>query len=255
MNTCCFTRQQNQSWAHFSGDYNAIHFELAAAQKAGQPALLVHGMRAILDLQQRISVPAPGLQNALLQFSARLRAPVLCDALYQIEAEHGKALLIHQESGEKCLQSRLGIACQVAAPSPVFRQEIPQSQLAALQHEWPQDLSCQPWAFLAGVLFRQQLHTPWHFPFLTDTPQDLPAPLTRLFSTATVVHTHQDITFPARLYTGELPLHSGLQLISDHPLLMGSAQSGWVIQNTLHATQQGELAMQIRTTLKATTST
>lgn len=76
-----YTLSDAQRWAAFSGDYNPIHFDLQHAQRFGQQALTVHGMRAMLDIKYQLST---GLLPCLpatdfLRFNTRLRQPVLCN--------------------------------------------------------------------------------------------------------------------------------------------------------------------------------
>src|SRR6185312_6718807 len=51
----CFAPDSIERWASFSCDYNPIHFDLAAAKRAGSEQLIVHGMLAVLPVKEALS--------------------------------------------------------------------------------------------------------------------------------------------------------------------------------------------------------
>jgi hypothetical protein len=65
-------------WADFSGDYNPIHFDLAAARVAGLDALVVHGMLALIPIKQRLSEEA---REGWMKFRAAFRNPIAHDSV------------------------------------------------------------------------------------------------------------------------------------------------------------------------------
>lgn len=51
----CFGADEISSWAHFSGDYNPIHFCADAARRAGSPEIIVHGMLPLVYVKQTLA--------------------------------------------------------------------------------------------------------------------------------------------------------------------------------------------------------
>jgi hypothetical protein len=73
-----------RKWAHFSGDYNPIHFDLAHARNAGLDALIVHGMLALIPIKQAL-VTRHAARNReetqWMKFRAAFRMPVAHDSI------------------------------------------------------------------------------------------------------------------------------------------------------------------------------
>ncbi|WP_100447976.1 MaoC/PaaZ C-terminal domain-containing protein [Glycomyces xiaoerkulensis] len=91
------TRDDLAAYAEASGDRNPIHLDEAAAEAAGLPGVIAHGMytmglasRAVLEW-----VEQAGLEAALTDFSARFAKPVVVPAgsgtTVEIEAKVRKA--------------------------------------------------------------------------------------------------------------------------------------------------------------------
>jgi hypothetical protein len=103
-----------RAWAEFSGDFNPVHFDLAAAARLGLPAVPVHGMRVMLDVASALYRDACAQAAALSEpwlFKATLRAPVLCGAAYQLhikrsERRHGFSV-IEDSGGKTCINGYL----------------------------------------------------------------------------------------------------------------------------------------------------
>ncbi len=69
-------------WAHFSQDYNPIHFDLPHAKLAGLDSLVVHGMLVLLPVKQAVTdafVDSGGANGRWTKFRALFRNAVLHD--------------------------------------------------------------------------------------------------------------------------------------------------------------------------------
>lgn len=80
-----------EKWAHFSHDYNPIHFDIAHAKMAGLDALIVHGMLALLPVKQTVSDEYEASKPShagWTRFRALFRAPIPHDRVHALELRH-----------------------------------------------------------------------------------------------------------------------------------------------------------------------
>lgn len=115
-------------WAHFSNDFNAIHFDLERARLLGVDSLIVHGMLAALTVKQKVShaVSEDRSQPASwLRFRTLFRAPVLQDETLSLAIRSRKegfqfALKPARQESEEALRGTLGPATE-GRPVPTGR--------------------------------------------------------------------------------------------------------------------------------------
>jgi hypothetical protein len=88
INAWRFEHSHIESWARFSGDFNPIHFDLARAQAAGSPAVIVHGMLPLLYIKREISRHAT--PDGWLRVKCRLKSPLQRDVGHEFHLKGGK---------------------------------------------------------------------------------------------------------------------------------------------------------------------
>jgi MaoC like domain len=83
-----FTTDAIERWARFSGDYNPIHFDLARARAAGADDIIVHGMLALVHVQEQLHV---SMQDTCLPtIKTFFRAPMVKNHAHKLDvAIHG----------------------------------------------------------------------------------------------------------------------------------------------------------------------
>lgn len=90
-----FTVNDLNQWAAFSGDYNPIHFDRAAAQALGANNLIVHGMLAMMSIKQCLpkescSEESGSEERTGRRFVSHLKRPVLIDTSYGLSKKTTK---------------------------------------------------------------------------------------------------------------------------------------------------------------------
>ena len=257
-----YTLSDAQRWAAFSGDYNPIHFDLQHAQRFGQPALTVHGMRAMLDIKYQLStgllpcLPAPDF----LRFNTRLRQPVLCNTPYALQLEQGAGQatgnLVDIASGENCFNSKLR-----SAPALVWAESEHWSVLSAdnlyqLSQQYPGDAT-QPaecWGFFDALLFKLLVAAPQT---LATARQVLPgiqaSTLIDVFKHVPVIQTHHDVHFSAEfmgINNPNLFVRGALRYSIEPTLIVGNADEEWVLRAAIQARLDAGALITTAVTLK-----
>jgi hypothetical protein len=228
-----YTLADARQWAAFSGDYNPIHFDLQYARLMGSEQLSVHGMRAMLDMKG-------ALTNALLpkaeyyRFSARLRQPVHCQTPYRLmmtgSGEMASGNLVSESDNNSCFSAKLAAASQlVLSPTPVSK-TLTEMKIAALEHLFPNGvhLSAGCWSFIDALMFHELLVSPTVLESIRALMPALKAnTLVDVFTQVSVMQTHHDVHFSARLFEPRQPQALSYAILPT--LVIGNPESGLVI--------------------------
>lgn len=244
-------------WANFSGDYNPIHFDLLAALKLKQTALIAHGMRVLADVQNElisqsdIFTPAHSTQ---VKFSAKFEKPVLCGMKYA---------LLHTDGGLKAtfrlIDSLTGVThirgTITKANYPTFDDVIAERTLSkAYQNEviqlWPADIEQNYAVFLSSVMFRELFNVEDLFSSDFINESIAVHSLSALLAEEKVLQTHYDFYCNSSLFYKDRRGIEGLCLAIEKPLITGDASYGWLIQAQVAAKENENTIMQISATLK-----
>lgn len=79
------------NWARFSGDYNPIHFDVAASKRFGHDSVVVHGMLAVLQSLETVqaSLRREDVAGQWLTVTQRLRIPIYPGEVLELAAAAG----------------------------------------------------------------------------------------------------------------------------------------------------------------------
>jgi hypothetical protein len=183
-----------QEWREFSGDNNPLHFTHVKP-------LTVHGMRALLDIQNALHhAGQTDCETALAQrFIARLHAPLFCDTNYTLQqlSPDGKKWTIADEQQQRCINARLSEATSLpdALPEVYFPLSKQQMGQFSEQYLFPLESSAS-WVFTSALLFRLLLTDPQLNTVLqSQTPQLAGTPLCQLLHQRLVRQTHHEVIF------------------------------------------------------------
>ena len=258
-----YTREDADAWAAFSGDDNPIHFDPERARALGADGLSVHGMRALLDIKQRLSAmlieSAP--QGGHYRFSARLRQPLICDRPYRLTLTGGQesvrlgARLSDDRAGALCFSARLAAARPL---EPVLRSRAvhyPAEALRALAGRFPLPLKApgQAWNFVDAVLFQCLIAAPETLLNVAGVFPGLQVrSLSEIFRRIPVVQTHHDVHFDAGLLAADIRalIDAGLGCAIQPPLIAGTEESGFVLSIVLRAMAPSGPLLSTTVTLK-----
>jgi hypothetical protein len=160
-----FDNEDIKRWAHFSGDYNGIHFDAELARKNGLRDIIIQGMLALteakIQLCPRVDKPST------IHFY--LKEPVArdTDIHYQLCARPGGYFCSASTSDKTCITGRLkegipGAIARAATPVDIDNRFI-HEQLMLLRMLFP-DMK-ESWilmdAFLFSVCFKYQHGDPF----------------------------------------------------------------------------------------------
>lgn len=244
-------------WAHFSGDYNPIHFDLLAVAKLNQTALVAHGMRVLADVQNEL-INHSGIFSATysspVKFSAKFEKPVSCGTMYSLRHNDGETKttfkLIDSSTGITHIRGTISQANYPTINDVIAERVLSKEYQDEVVALWPADIEKNYAVFLSSVMFRELFRTKDLFPadFLNKcTPVHS---LSALLSQEHVLQTHYDFYCHSSLF------YRGGQKIEDlclsiaRPLITGDADYGWLIQVQVAAKEKQNTLMQMSVTLK-----
>ena len=236
-----------ERWAEFSGDYNPIHFDLQQAQHLGLEQLTVHGMRTMLDIKYQLSTALlPQLPDVeFLRFNARLRQPVQCHTLYQLQLSEAAGQvsgnLIDFGSGGNCFNSKLRGAPALVQSGNEQWACLSADEVFQFSQQFPGNAS-QPaecWSFFDALLFKLLIAAPQT---LATAKQVLPGieaeNLIDIFKFVPVIQTHHDVHFSTDLLRIDHPnlfVRSALHYAIEPTLIVGNPDDGWVLRTAIAA--------------------
>lgn len=234
---CRYTLKDAERWAEFSGDRNPIHFDLAHARQLGSEHLLVHGMRAMLDMKRTLSACLLECGESVnwLKFSARLRKPLRCEQVYKLSATQAggrlNASFCDPEEASEYFTARLA-PCSPQAWLLVPPGELRDITLApALKASFPgkaDDLT-ERWIFLDALLFQALLSSPELLSALKALYPECPAnALQDFFALTPVVQTHHEVQFSAGLFADVPDPQMAIDILP--PQVAGSPEAGLVMR-------------------------
>lgn len=256
-----YTVNDAARWAKFSGDYNPIHFDLQHAQHFGQKQLTAHGMRVMLDIKNQLSLALlPSELNAdFLYFNVRLRQPILCDNVYQLQLSHSKGLvrgkLLDINNGESCFSCKLRngpilMPVQKANWTVISAESIYQfSQLFFDNITEP--TKC--WVFFDALLFKVLVASPETLAIAKQVLPNIQADsLIDLFKYIPIIQTHHDVHFSTELLYADpgLYIQNKLQYTIEPTLIVGNAKDGWLLRSSIQARLDSGLLITTTVTLK-----
>lgn len=255
---CQYSLKDANAWANFSGDNNPIHFNLEHARRVQSEHIVVHGMRAMLDMKRSLS---ESLLDHLpiadfFRFSARLRKPMHCDRPYRLcvtEASgrfNGRMQDMTDDS--ECFSARL---FPVTPPSTTLTPPADShwiSSVETLMELFPgrADSPEEHWSFLDALLFQRLLATP-ELPLEINAvePAFKAASLVAIFSQFPLVQTHHEVLFSAELLSPKpkLSMHYAISPIQ----IIGNKDDGMIMHAEIQAWgQQQQLLISTAITLK-----
>lgn len=260
-----YTQGDAERWAAFSGDYNPIHFDAAAAKSLGMAGLCVHGMRAMLDVKSALSlkINESALLSDCLLFNCRLRNPVLCEQSYQLtvsERRGATGVQVHGELGhihnpEADVSSKLSevdpqplVTCSQSNVTHGVALDTHYNQFKAVEKH-PVPL----WSFYDALLFRLLVNAPETL----ETVQSIVGPgsagsLKEMFSQVQVVQTHHQTRFSRQLLwpvedeIGKASLNYAIQ----PTLVAGTPETGLALVAGIQAWHISEMPISVAITLK-----
>lgn len=131
--TLSFGMPAVEQWAQFSSDRNPIHFDLAHARAAGLDALIVHGMLAMMPMQEASAqAVAP---DGWMKFRTLLRNPIAHDrdvVFTTKPAAGGIAFRLNDTAGK--LEHFRGTYGRVGDPSGQLQGDTPRGKPLARAH-------------------------------------------------------------------------------------------------------------------------
>lgn len=260
-----YTLKEAERWAAFSGDYNPIHFDTAEAKMSGMQGICVHGMRAMLDVKTALSQKAntDALSAEYLQFTCRLRGPVLCGIPYQLSVNETSVSGGIQLCG-KLRNSRTHSTSISSKLHAINAQEllstnqvniVPCTEIAALYD--PFQTVGGPvsplWNFYDALLFRLLVNAPETLQSVQRVFSTLHAgSLNEIFSRVQVVQTHHQTIFPRYMLhqAAEKRWLEPLQYAIQPTLIIGEKTSGSVLVAGIQAWHANEMPIFVGMTLK-----
>ncbi|MBW7983279.1 MaoC/PaaZ C-terminal domain-containing protein [Enterobacillus tribolii] len=233
--------QDAQRWATFSGDFNPIHFDLAAAHHIGLPSRAVHGMRAMLDLKQHISKTylQHTEENApSLHFSARLKAPLYESHDYHLTSDNRqpqriRSVIRDAESTVNSIEATLRPAplphYAISSPEQTFDPGAREAAFNDATADSSEKLA--GWLLPDASLFCCILEAPQTMQVVNDVLPDLGARcLAEVFPVLPMVQTHHDVYFSSTLLS---PQSAGAMPLRWHvipTILMGNRNEGFIFR-------------------------
>lgn len=251
-------QEDARQWARFSGDNNPIHFDGEYALSMGCDGVVVHGMRAMLDIKkaltERLLLSHP--QADFYRFTARLRQPLDCNKPYRLALMDmrggAEAKLYAAEANGCCITARLAPAeaeTQGQWPAP---HALDPAALEALSLLFPGNAAsaAERWSFLDGVLFRQLLASSELVKQINAVSRGRQMQsFSEFFTQFHVVQTHHEVLFSARLFQASARRSLHFSLLPAQ--IIGSPQNGLVVQVAIQACEaSGKPLLSCAVTLK-----
>lgn len=241
-------QEDARQWAGFSGDNNPIHFDEQFARSMGCKGVIVHGMRAMLDvksaLTERLLSSQP--QGDFYRFSARLRKPLACGTPYRLsladKAGGVEARLVTVDEESCCVSARLFSASAPDQTILPYDCETADLETPLLLYPGEAMSPVGRWGFLDAVLFQRMLASSTLAGEISGTDSAChPAwRVSDLFTLYSVIQTHYEVHFSAsllhprplrRLHYSVLPS----QIIGSLPqgLVVHAVLRGWAPEGDL----------------------
>ncbi len=250
-----------QRWANFSGDYNPIHFELAAAAELNQSVLIAHGMRVIADVknhllfQEEISNHQYG---ELIRFSAKFEKPVLCGAKYSLikSTDNTKTTfkLLDSSTGISHIRGSVSQAISPDIDGLISQNIVTRQYQDNAIERWPAEIERHYATFLSSVMFRELFRTQDLFPVNLFHKHISVHSLSELLSQKKVLQTHYNLYCNRLLFSEKEQNIEGLSICIGKPFITRNANDGWFIQVQVTAKKNEDALMHISVTLKVTTN-
>lgn len=161
-----FVREDLDKWAHFSGDYNPIHFdEQFAAGEFGLDGVVVHGMLAMLPLKGKVSRINWGT-NDWVQWRAMLKHAMPLKNGYSISmddlspTETRRFSLIESKSRTKsitgsCAAAEFDVSTYPTAPRFHMEEAHIREKLREFRENYPSVDGL--WVFLDALVFSEYM--------------------------------------------------------------------------------------------------
>ncbi len=235
----CYTLKDAERWAEFSGDRNPVHFDLAHARQMGGENLMVHGMRAMLDMKRELSLRLleGGISSPWMKFTARLRRPILCQQQYHLNVtragERFNARLSSADEKNEHYVARLAPASPQSGtfPPPGELRTVAITPALKACFSGQADDAAQRWVFLDAMLFKTLLSSPELLSALSEFApvcQGTTTTLHDLFASTPVVQTHHEVYFSAELLASALEATLLVDIAA--PQMVGNRESGYVMR-------------------------
>ena len=116
------------SWAHFSGDYNPVHFSVESARLAGSSEVIVHGMLPLVYVKQAIASTFEFVhfQQNWLKISCRFRLPMKRDKSHDLTIAPDRTFALHatDEQNVAVLQGTFGLHRDLTSTTAVENIDI-----------------------------------------------------------------------------------------------------------------------------------
>lgn len=257
MTVITYDEDHAKRWANFSGDYNPIHFDLLAASKLDQTALIAHGMRVLADVQNEL-IYQTGIftptYSTQVKFSAKFEKPVLCGMKYAIRHNGGEIKttfkLIDSSTGVTHIRGTIAKANYPAINDIIAERTLSKEYQDEVVKLWPADIAQNYAVFLSSVMFRELFRAEDLFSgdFINECISV--HSLSALLSQEKVLQTHYDFYCNSSLFYRKGREIEGLCLSIEMPLITGDASYGWLIQVQVAAKENENTIMQISATLK-----
>lgn len=250
-----------QRWANFSGDYNPIHFDLAAAAELNQEVLVAHGMRVIADMKNHLLFQEEASNHQygeLIRFSAKFEKPVLCGTKYSFikSTDNTKTTfkLLDSSTGISHIRGSVSQAASPDIDDFISQSIVTQEYQGDASERWPAEIERHYATFLSSVMFRELFRTQNLFP-VNLFHKNIPIhSLSALLSQNKVLQTHYDLYCNRFLFSEKERSIEGLNICISKPFITGDANDGWLIQVQVTAKENEDALMQISVTLKVTTN-
>ncbi|MGJ8626366.1 MAG: MaoC family dehydratase [Sulfitobacter sp.] len=156
-----------EAWAHFSGDWNPIHFDADAAMALGVDAPFAHGMLALLPVKQLAHNMLSDTSTEWLTIDSRLRLPVFLNEDLYLSGEidtRGVEIGLRNSSGKLLLScgARAAQHPRSELQETMSRTPVTPSDISAFDQINASALTDGPfaaWITLEAIAFRNFLKT------------------------------------------------------------------------------------------------
>lgn len=217
-----FTLADAAQWAAFSGDFNPIHFDLAAAKLLGAEQLIVHGMLALAHVKGALG-KTPHDAGTWIHTRNLFRSPMQQGATLQLAiGSDGKYQVYATESGIECLR---GHRKAITAPTIVqdghvqAKWPIERERLTAFETAYP--ALALPWLMVEAAVFASLMRTHIHSVFACATEQ-LGEQRIEAARARTIVHSSQTVAYDAHYFSQPDAIHSRLDCSMGTPDLIAN---------------------------------
>lgn len=201
----CYSGQDLERWAAFSGDYNPVHFDDDVARSVGMPGRIVHGMLAMLMMKDHVQLDQTGHSRVSFsikkpmtiasQYKTTLNAGSLASHVYLTDIQEQKRYI-------RCKYKAIQDDCFV--DNDLKRHRVSEARLQRKRDDFQaifQDVH-QAWSFYDALIFNEYMDS------INQSTHSLASALSELIpervrpdslEDAVVIHVFHDIRIHARL--------------------------------------------------------